>query len=74
VAVALPALRRGLVWRIARPIDARVVRQAGEGEIGPSIVVVFSAVGRGDARIAFAATRGETRAALRSFVQRVHVR
>jgi hypothetical protein len=62
VAVALPrqAPRTGLVWRVARPLDARVVRQVGEAEVGSSVVLVFRVVGRGRASLHFALTRGDT--------------
>jgi hypothetical protein len=61
VSVALPAQRpaTGLVWRVARPVDARVVRQVGEASAGPAVVLVFRAVGRGTASIAVALTRGD---------------
>ena len=62
VAVALPAqpTRTGLVWRIARPLDTRLVRQVGEADVGPSVVLVFRVVGRGHALLDFALTRGDT--------------
>jgi len=61
VAVALPrqAPRTGLVWRIARRLDTRVVRQVGEADVGPSVVLVFRVVGRGRAALHFALTRGD---------------
>ena len=62
VAVALPtqAPRTGLVWRIARRLDTRVVRQVGEADVGPSVVLVFRVVGGPDALLDFALTRGDT--------------
>jgi len=65
VSIALPT-RRGYVWRVARPISARVVRQVGEGTLGRSVVLVFAAVGRGKASIVVAETRGETAKAYRA--------
>ena len=61
VAVSLPArpAGTGLVWRVARPLDARVVRQVGEAGVGPSVVLVFRVVGRGRASLHFALTRGD---------------
>ena len=61
VAVSLPArpAGTGLVWRVARPLDARVVRQVGEADVGPSVVLVFRVVGRGRASLHFALTRGD---------------
>ena len=62
VAVALPAqpARTGLVWRVARVLDTRVVKQVGEADVGPSVVLVFRVVGRGHASLHFALTRGDT--------------
>ena len=60
VAVALPHAANGLVWRIARPYDARVVKQVSEADVGNSVVLVFKAVGRGRTSIVFALTRGDT--------------
>jgi hypothetical protein len=65
VSIALPT-RPGYVWRVARPIAARVVRQVGEGDIGRDVVLVFAAVGRGHASIVLAETRGETAKAYRA--------
>jgi hypothetical protein len=76
VAVALPPLRQGsgLVWRVARRLDSRVVRQVSEGEIGTSVVLVFRTVGIGRASVFFAATRGESSSkAVRSVTYRVRV-
>jgi hypothetical protein len=60
VAVALPHAGSGLVWRIARSYDARVVKQVSEADVGNSVVLVFKAVGRGRTSIVFALTRGDT--------------
>ena len=62
VAVSLPTqtTRSGLVWRVARALDTRVVKQIGEADIGPSVVVVFRVVGRGHTSLHFALTRGDT--------------
>jgi hypothetical protein len=62
VSVALPSARpaTGLVWRIARPLDARRVRQVGEADVGRAVVLVFRAVGAGRTSIVLAQTRGET--------------
>ena len=61
VGVALPAqpARTGLVWRVARPLDTRIVRQVGEADVGPSVVLVFRVVGRGRTSLRFALTRGD---------------
>ena len=74
IAVALPSApaRSGLVWRIARRFDARVVRQVSEANVGRTVVVVFRVVGAGRASIVFAQTRGDTSPkALASITQKV---
>jgi hypothetical protein len=58
VSVALPHAA-GKSWRIARPLNAKVVREVGEADVGANVVVVFKAVGKGRATIVFARTRGE---------------
>ena len=66
VAVALPHRPNGRVWRIARAIDPRVLREVSEADVGASVVIVFKAVGAGTASVAFALTRGETAKAYES--------
>ncbi len=62
VAVSLPGqpARTGLVWRIARPFDTRVMRQVGEAGVGPAVVLVFRVVGPGRTSLYLALTRGDT--------------
>lgn len=77
VSVALPRQRAssGLVWRVARQVNARVLRQQAEADVGASVVVVFKALRAGNATVAFALTRGDASAkALRSVTYRVRVR
>jgi hypothetical protein len=77
VAIALPRQKpsSGLVWRLARQVDPSVLRQVSEGEVGPSVVVVFRAVQTGSARVVFALTRGDSSSrALRSRTYIVRVR
>jgi hypothetical protein len=65
VAVALPkaASSTGLVWRVARAYDAKVVTQTEEADVGArTVVVVFRAVGTGRASVIFAQTKGDTSA------------
>ena len=50
----------GLVWRVARALDTRVVKQVAEADVGPTVVLVFRVVGRGKASITLALTRGES--------------
>jgi len=66
VAVALPRRTRGRVWRIARRIDSRVLRQVSEADVGANVVLVFRAVGAGTTTVAFGLTRGETSKAFES--------
>ncbi len=43
VAVALPHSSKGRVWRLARPVDPKVLRQVSEADVGSSVVVVYRA-------------------------------
>ncbi len=73
LAVALPRQQAssGLVWRLARPVNAKVARQVAEADVDPSVVVVFKIVGTGQATIVFAATKGETAKAYQSRTYKV---
>jgi hypothetical protein len=76
VAVALPrqSAASGLVWRLARRVDPAVLAQVSEADVGSSVVVVFRARGRGNVRIAFALTKGDTGSkALRAILTDVRV-
>lgn len=66
VAFALPAASSGRVWRVARVYDSEVLRQVSEADIGPNVVVVYRAIGRGKTTVAYGLTRGETRHAYAS--------
>lgn len=59
VAVALPHRAGGRSWRIAGSIDAKVVQEVGEADVGANVVIVFKATGAGTAKVVFALTRGE---------------
>ena len=76
VAVALRDPRRsGLVWRLARRYDARVLRQVSEADLGPTIVLVYRVIGRGDTALRLALTRGDTSPkAIKSATYKVHSR
>jgi hypothetical protein len=63
VAVALPHRSGGLVWRLARPVNARVLVQVSEADVGKDVVVVYRAKRPGRATLAYGLTRGETRRA-----------
>ena len=77
VAVAVPRQKpsTGLVWRIARPVSTRVVRQVSEADVGTNVVLVFRTVGAGNASIVLALTRGESSGkAVRAVTYRIGVR
>ena len=76
VAIAVPRRKAstGLVWRIARTVSPRVLRQVGEADVGPAIVLVFRAVGRSNATVVLALTKGDASAkAVASNTTRVKV-
>ena len=62
VAVALPHASKssGLVWRIARKFDSRVVTEVSEADVGTNVVLVFKVRARGKTSLVFALTRGDT--------------
>lgn len=77
--IAVAVTRRkpstGLVWRIARPLDARVVRQVSEADVDGSVVLVFRAIAAGRASIVLALTRGDSSPrAVHAVTYRVRVR
>ena len=75
IAVALPHARKGtgLVWRVARRYDAKVVHEVSEADVGPNVVLVFKVVGRGDTALVFALTRGDTsRVAVKAITHKIH--
>jgi hypothetical protein len=74
VAVALPHQKAGLVWRLARSVNPRVLRQVSEADIGSNVVIVYKAVGVGNVSVIYAVTRGDTSSkALRSSTYKVRV-
>jgi hypothetical protein len=75
VAVALPHDRTGsgLVWRIARNYDPKVIREVSEADIGANVVVVYRVVGYGDTSLVFALTRGDASPkALETLTTKIH--
>jgi hypothetical protein len=75
VAVALPHRAHGLVWRLARGVDPKVLREVSEADVGNDVVVVvYRATGAGRVRLAYGLTRGETRRAYASLTFAVTVR
>jgi hypothetical protein len=74
VSVALPTGTQGRVWRQARPLDPKVLGEVGEADVGPSVVIVFKAMGKGSTKVVYGLTRGETRKAYAAATFVVHVR
>lgn len=75
IAVALPRAKQGsgLVWRVARAYNSRIVRQVSEGDLGANVVLVYKVVGRGDTSLVFAQTRGDSSSkAVKAATYRVH--
>jgi len=74
VALALPAQTSssGLVWRLARGNPA-IVRQVAERSLGPTVVIVFKAVARGKATIAYGLTKGESKKAYKSVTYEITI-
>jgi hypothetical protein len=74
VAVALPTQTSssGLVWRLARGNPA-IVRQVAERSLGPTVVIVFRAVTRGKATVAYGLTKGESKKAYKSVTYKITV-
>jgi hypothetical protein len=62
VSIALPRPVGGKVWRIARTVDSKVLRQVSEGTLSSGPVVVFRAVGQGHAVVRFALTSSDASA------------
>ena len=61
VAVALPhPADRSLVWRLARAVNPKVLREVSEADVGKTVVIVFAVTGKGTASIVYALTRGDT--------------
>jgi hypothetical protein len=74
VSVALPHQKSGLVWRLARGVNAHVLRQVSEADVGANVVIVYKAVGVGSVSVVYAVTRGDTSSkALRSATYKVRV-
>ena len=76
VAVALPGqpASSGLVWRLARTVNVKVLRQTSERTIGRDVIVVYRAVSAGDATVAYGLTKGETRKAYKSVTYKIRIR
>jgi hypothetical protein len=74
IAVALPHQKAGLVWRLARTVNPRVLRQVSEADVGSNVVIIYKAIGVGSVSAVYAVTRGDTSSkALRSSTYKVRV-
>jgi len=51
VSVALPS-RAGKSWRLARAVNARVLVEVSEANVGSAVVIVYRAVGQGSVSVA----------------------
>jgi hypothetical protein len=74
VAFALPHRAGGRVWRIKGSVNAKVVTQVSEADVGSNVVLIFKATGPGTATVAFGLTRGERAKAYESRRFTVRVR
>lgn len=66
VALALPKAGNGLVWRLARNVDQRRAVETGETETATEVIVVYRITGKGQVKVRYALTQGETSKAVRS--------
>lgn len=73
VSVALPS-RAGKSWRLARAVNAKVLVEVNEANVGSNVVVIYRATGRGSVKVAYGLTRGESAKALASATFNVRVR
>jgi hypothetical protein len=76
VAVALPGQpsSSGLVWRLARTVNVKVLRQTAEHNIGRDVIVIYKAVAAGEATVAYGLTKGETRKAFKAVTYKIRIR
>jgi len=72
VSIALPS-RAGKSWRLARAVNANVLVEVTEANVGANVIVIYRATGRGSAKVAYGLTRGETAKAFASATFNVRV-
>jgi hypothetical protein len=72
VAIALPS-RAGKSWRLARAVNANILVEVDEANVGSNIVVIYRATGRGSVNVAYGLTRGESAKAFASATFNVRV-
>jgi hypothetical protein len=73
VSVALNRGQSGLVWRVARAWNTRVVVQTTEANLGDLTVYVFRTIKPGTATLRFALTNGERPKAYRAATYKLTV-
>jgi hypothetical protein len=73
VSVALPS-RAGKSWRLARAVNAHVLVEVSEANVGSAVVIVYRAVGQGSVSVRYGLTIGEQRKAYASATFNVRVR
>jgi hypothetical protein len=73
VSVALPS-RSGKSWRLARAVNARVLVEVSEANVGNAVVIVYRAIGRGTVSVRYGLTRGEQSKAYAAATFNVRVR
>jgi hypothetical protein len=49
------------------------VRQVAEGSLGPTVLIVFKAVARGKATVAYGLTKGESKKAYKSVTYKITI-
>ena len=64
----------GLVWRLARGVNAKILRETAERNIGRDVIVVYKAVGPRSVTVAYGLTKGETRKAYKSVTYKIRIR
>ena len=74
VAIALNRGQSGLVWRIARAYDTRIVQQVTETKLGDLTVWVFRTITPGTTTLRFALTNGVHSHAYQAATYRLVVR
>jgi hypothetical protein len=62
ISIALPRAPAsgGLVWRVARAYNGKVVSEVTEGDLGSNVVIVYKALAAGKTTIIYALTKGES--------------
>ena len=64
----------GLVWRLARTVNVKALRQTSERNIGRDVIVVYKAVSTGAATVAYGLTKGEAWKAYKAVTYKIRIR